>query len=96
VVDSNWLCSALFYHASSLSSHYLATGHWSLSVFTRHSPPAMPDSRFGDPEWGPLCMRDMLQFATFSGFFAIDKNSIFGINPHFGESYVKYTNKHAF
>ncbi len=40
-------------------------------------------------------MRDMLQNATFSGFFAIDKNSIFGINPFFDEAYVNYTYKHA-
>src|SRR5271157_31477 len=35
---------------------------------TRHLPSALPDSEFGDPEWGPLCMHDMLQKATFLGF----------------------------
>src|SRR5208283_5326839 len=31
---------------SSLSSHDLAAGHWSPSVFTRHSPPAIRHTRF--------------------------------------------------
>ena len=34
-----------------------------------HLPSALPDSEFGDPELGPLGMRDMLRNATFSGFF---------------------------
>jgi len=44
--------------------------------FLSHLPSAMPDSDFGDPGRGLFCMHDMLRFATFSGFFAIEKNSI--------------------
>ncbi len=32
---------------------------------TGHLPSAIPDSEFGDPELGPLCMRYMLRNATF-------------------------------
>src|SRR5208282_4165600 len=39
------------------------------SCGTRHLPTALPDPEFGDPELGPLCMRDILRKATFSGFF---------------------------
>src|SRR5271157_6368328 len=39
------------------------------SCGTRHLPSAIADSEFGDPELGPLCMRDMLRNATFFGFF---------------------------
>src|SRR5208337_2925347 len=34
-----------------------------------HLPSTLPDSEFGDPELGPLGMRDMLRNAAFSGFF---------------------------
>ena len=36
---------------------------------TRHLPPAIPDSEFGDSELGPLGIRYMLRNATFFGFF---------------------------
>ena len=58
--------------ASSLSSHYLVTGHCPYSLTTHHSllatrhlPPAIPDSEFGDSELGPLGMRYMIRKATF-------------------------------
>jgi len=41
-------------------------------------------------------MRNMLQNATFSGFLAIEKNSISQINPNFDKGYVNYTHKHSF
>jgi len=44
---------------------------------TRHSPPALPDSEFGDPELGPLCMHDMLRNATFCGVFEIMEARLF-------------------
>ena len=37
------------------------------SCGTRHLPTALPDAEFGDPELGPLGMRDMLRNATFFG-----------------------------
>src|SRR5208337_2208044 len=44
---------------------------------TRHLPYAIPDSEFGDPELGPLCMRHMLRTATFFGFFESLGNPVF-------------------
>src|SRR5271166_4774213 len=38
------------------------------SCGTRHLPSAIPDSEFGEPELGPLCMRYMLRNATSFGF----------------------------
>jgi len=40
-------------------------------------PSTLPDSEFGDPELGPLGMRDMLRNATFSGFFEILGTQVF-------------------
>ena len=62
----------------------------------RHLRPAMPDF-----ESRTLCFRqlgrgNMLHYATFSGFFAIEKNSMFDINPNFDKVYVNYTHKHSF
>ena len=37
----------------------------------------IPDSEFGDPELGPLCMRHMLRNATFFGFFENLGNHVF-------------------
>jgi len=45
------------------------TGRCPYSLATRHSPSAIPDSEFGDPELAPLGMRDMLQKATFPRIF---------------------------
>jgi len=68
--------------ARSLSSHYLATGHCPYSLATRHSPSVIPDSEFGDPELGPLCMRYMLRNATFFGFFEILGNLVFDASSY--------------
>ena len=46
----------------------LTTHHSPLA--TRNLPSAIPDSEFGDPELGPLCMHDILRFATFTGSFS--------------------------
>ncbi len=37
--------------------------------------PGLPSG--SDPEWGPLCMRDMLRNAPFSGFFQILGDQLF-------------------
>jgi len=63
-------------------------------ILTGHLLSAMPDSDFGDPEMRLFCMHDMLRFATFAGFFAIEKNSICVAKPYFDRAYVKYTYKH--
>jgi hypothetical protein len=68
--------------ARSLSSHYLATGHCPYSLATRHLPPAIPDSEFGDSELGPLGMRYMLRNATFFGFFEILGNLVFDASSY--------------
>ena len=44
---------------------------------TRHLPAAIPDSEFGDPGLGPLCMRDTLRNATFFGFFESTGDQVF-------------------
>jgi hypothetical protein len=44
---------------------------------TRHLPSAIPDSEFGDPELGPLCLRQMLRNATFFRFFESLGNQAF-------------------
>jgi hypothetical protein len=74
-------------------SHRRYKTRWSFS-FDHNSLSPIPC--WSDPEWGPLCMRDMLQNATFSGFFEIEKNSVFGISSYFNEAYVNYTYQHAF
>ena len=43
---------------------------------TRHLPTALPDSEFGDPELGPISMRDMLQNATFFRLFENLRNQV--------------------
>jgi len=48
-----------------------------------------------DLEIRPFCMRNMLPNATFAEILAIDKNSIVGISPSFGEVCVSCTYKHA-
>ena len=52
------------------------------SCGTRHLPPAIPDSEFGDPELGPLGMRYMLRNATFFGFFEILGNLVFDASSY--------------
>jgi hypothetical protein len=52
-------------------------GPANLHVTLAHLPSAIPASEFGDPEWGPLCMRDTLRNATFLGFFENLENQIF-------------------
>ena len=53
------------------------TSHRPIIRGTRHLPSAIPDSEFGDPELGPLCMRHMLRNATFLGFFENLGNQVF-------------------
>ena len=63
--------------ASSLSSHYLATGHGSLSVFTRYSPlatrhPLYPTPSSENRNWVRLAWvtcYEMLRFSAFSRFW---------------------------
>jgi len=63
------LASARCFHLHGSHPSSARTGQSSCG--TRHLPSAIPDSEFGDPELGPLCMRDMLRNATFWGFFEI-------------------------
>ncbi len=58
----------------------LARANHLVTLATYRPPWPTPESA-GAPELRHLGMRDMLQNATFSGFFAIDKDSILGINP---------------
>ncbi len=55
----------------------LAAGKRGAWGVRREAPSAIPDSEFGDPELGPLCMRDMLRNATFLGFFENLGNQLF-------------------
>ena len=86
-----WLAAFTFMAATQV---HLAKARLQIALGTCQ--PALPDCEFGDPELGPFYKCDMLQNATFPGFFAIEKTSIFAINHYVYGAYINYTYKHAF
>jgi len=68
-----WHRLAVFTFMAAVQVHLAQTNHHG-ALATCHPP---PDSEFGDPEWGPLCVRDMLRKATFSRLFGKIRKSGF-------------------